>query len=194
MNWHYGFAAAGVGMVFGLIQFRLTRARLGNAGRAPATEPSQRLRRTAWSVVGAVLAIALLLLLATLGGWLVLDAPALARGTAVALVAAMIVYFAYVFLAGKLTPVERNRVIVIVVLVLACSMFWAGFEQAGSSLNLFARYTAARLRGLRDARELAAVVQSHVHHPARAGLCDVLGVARRAATSSPRHPRSSRSA
>jgi proton-dependent oligopeptide transporter, POT family len=104
-NWHYGFAAAGVGMLFGLVQFQLTRARLGNAGLAPATEPSQRLRRTAWSVVGAVLAIALLLLGAALSGWLVLDAPALARGTAVALVAAMIAYFAYVFLAGKLTPV-----------------------------------------------------------------------------------------
>jgi proton-dependent oligopeptide transporter, POT family len=147
-NWHYGFAAAGVGMLFGLVQFRLTRARLGNAGLAPATEPSQRLRRTAWSAVGAVLAIALLLLIAAVGGWLVLDAPALARGTAMALVAAMIVYFAYVFLAGKLTPVERNRVIVIVVLVLACSMFWAGFEQAGSSLNLFAeRYTLRDFAG-----------------------------------------------
>ena len=57
-------------------------------------------------------------------------------------------YFGYVFLAGKLTRVERNRVIVILVLVLACAMFWAGFEQAGSSLNLFAeRFTLRDLAG-----------------------------------------------
>ena len=34
-NWYYGFAAAGVGMFFGLIQFRLTRHYLAEVGRAP---------------------------------------------------------------------------------------------------------------------------------------------------------------
>jgi len=32
LNWHFGFAAAGVGMVFGLIQYRLTARHLGTAG------------------------------------------------------------------------------------------------------------------------------------------------------------------
>jgi POT family proton-dependent oligopeptide transporter len=46
------------------------------------------------------------------------------------------------FLFGGLTKVERGRVIVILALFLAAAMFWSGFEQAGSSLNLFAdRYT-----------------------------------------------------
>jgi POT family proton-dependent oligopeptide transporter len=147
-NWHYGFAAAGVGMLAGLIQFRRRRAWLGTAGLAPASQPSPRLRNTAWTVVGAVLALALLLLVAGVSGWIVFDAPSLARGTAIALIGAMILYFGYVFLAGKLTRVERNRVIVIVALVLACAMFWAGFEQAGSSLNLFAeRFTLRDLAG-----------------------------------------------
>ena len=46
------------------------------------------------------------------------------------------------FVTSGMTEEERNRVIVIVVLVVACALFWSGFEQAGSSLNLFAeRYT-----------------------------------------------------
>src|SRR5437899_8901885 len=35
INWHYGFGAAGVGMVLGLIQYRMLRANLGDAGLRP---------------------------------------------------------------------------------------------------------------------------------------------------------------
>jgi POT family proton-dependent oligopeptide transporter len=141
-DWHYGFAAAGFGMLAGLVQFRLTRSLLGGSGTAPATSASDRLRRNAWTVVGAALALLAFLLWAGLSGRIGFDAVALARGTTLAIVLATVAYFGYVFLAGRLTPEERNRMIVIVVLVAACAMFWAGFEQAGSSLNLFAeRYT-----------------------------------------------------
>ena len=46
-NWHYGFVAAGFGMLFGLVQFRLTRHHLGNAGREPDPSVNQtdRFRR-----------------------------------------------------------------------------------------------------------------------------------------------------
>ena len=50
-----------------------------------------------------MLALAVLLLAAGVNGWIVFDAPALARGTALALVAAAVLYFAYVFSLGKLT-------------------------------------------------------------------------------------------
>src|SRR5690606_35182794 len=86
---------------------------------------------------------------AGLTGRLVLDAVQLAGWTAVAIVLATLAYFAYVFTFGRLTPPERNRVILIMVLVLAGAMFWSGFEQAGSSLNLFAeRYTVRDFGGL----------------------------------------------
>ncbi len=148
MNWHYGFAAAGVGMVLGLVQFARTRTRLGEAGIAPDTEPSARFRRNAWTVVGAVVALLLVLLALGSGGLVAFDAPRLARQTAVAIVAATFIYFAYVFATGHLTREERNRVVVIAVLCLSVAMFWAGFEQAGSSLNLFAeRYTLREFGG-----------------------------------------------
>jgi POT family proton-dependent oligopeptide transporter len=48
----------------------------------------------------------------------------------------------YVYAFGHLDTVEKKRIAVIILLFLGISMFWSGFEQAGSSLNLFAdRYT-----------------------------------------------------
>jgi POT family proton-dependent oligopeptide transporter len=147
-DWHYGFAAAGVGMLAGLVQFKLTRSYLGENGTQPDYEASPALRRNAWRVITAALAVLALLWWSGVSGWLNFNAGRIASGGAVAIVGATIAYFAYVFLAGKLTPEERNRMIVIVVLVLACAVFWSGFEQAGSSLNLFAeRYTARDLGG-----------------------------------------------
>ena len=66
----------------------------------------------------------------------------LAQGTTAAILGMAVLYFAYLFLAAKLTAEERRRVLVIVVLFLGSALFWSGYEQAGSSLNLFAeRYT-----------------------------------------------------
>jgi POT family proton-dependent oligopeptide transporter len=141
-DWHYGFAAAGVGMLAGLVQFKLTRGELGTAGVGPGQEASARLRRNAWTVVWLAVAAIALLWWAGINGWLAFNATRIAAGGALAVVAATVLYFAYIFIAGRLTPDERKRVIVIVVLVAACAVFWSGFEQAGSSLNLFAeRYT-----------------------------------------------------
>jgi POT family proton-dependent oligopeptide transporter len=141
-NSHYGFAAAGVGMLAGLIQFRYTRSALGTAGVAPDRVASPALRRNAWSVIWAAVAVMVALWWAGVSGWLAFNATRIAAGGAFAIVCATVAYFAYIFVAGKLSREERNRMIVIVVLVAACAVFWAGFEQAGSSLNLFAeRYT-----------------------------------------------------
>jgi POT family proton-dependent oligopeptide transporter len=141
-NWHYGFAAAGVGMLIGLIQFRLTRGTLAGAGRAPASPPTAKLRTVAWSIAAAVIFVALALLVAAVAGNVRLDAVRLAQGSAWALFAAAILYFGIVFVTGRLSPTERKRVIVLLVLCLCSVLFWAGFEQAGSSFNLFAdRYT-----------------------------------------------------
>jgi POT family proton-dependent oligopeptide transporter len=85
-NWHFGFAAAGVGMVFGLIQYVAGRkyltpvtAAANAASTASAAPPRVPLTRTDWARIGAI---------------------------------------------GILT--------------LFALLFWAGFEQAGSSLTLFA--------------------------------------------------------
>ena len=55
--------------------------------------------------------------------------------------------FLYLFTLGGLTIDEKKRLVVIIILFLASAMFWAGFEQAGSSLNLFAERYTDRLIG-----------------------------------------------
>jgi POT family proton-dependent oligopeptide transporter len=49
-----------------------------------------------------------------------------------------VVFFAWLFLSGDWTPVERGRLWAIVALFIASAVFWGAYEQAGSSLNLFA--------------------------------------------------------
>jgi POT family proton-dependent oligopeptide transporter len=147
-DWRYGFAAAGVGMLLGLVQYRLMGRHLGTAGLAPATAPSSRLRVWSWSVIGAVVAAAFALLAAGVTGLVAFDAVLLARGTTAALAVGTLAYFGYLFVAGGLTAEERRRVVVILVLVLASAVFWSGYEQFGSSLNLFAeRFTIREFGG-----------------------------------------------
>jgi POT family proton-dependent oligopeptide transporter len=145
INWHYGFGAAGIGMVLGLIQFRLTARHLGEAGKHP--EPTGTLRRDMLLFVGGLMLIGLLTALG-LSGAISLDPVILARRSTSVILGLAAVYFAGLFLFGGLSVVERQRLVVIAVLFLASAMFWAGFEQAGSSLNLFAdRFTERMLGG-----------------------------------------------
>jgi len=58
-------------------------------------------------------------------------------------------FFAWLFAANNWTPEERRRLVVVVVLFLGATAFWAVFEQAGSTLNLFAdRSTSNSLFGI----------------------------------------------
>jgi POT family proton-dependent oligopeptide transporter len=143
-NWHYGFGAAGVGMLAGLIQFRASRGHLGTAGLVPENAEllSAGFRAKAYVAIAAFVVLVLGLLLAGLIGTLRFDAVRLAQGSTTIIAIVSLLYFVSLFFFGSLTKEERGRVVVILALFLAAAMFWAGFEQAGSSLNLFAdRYT-----------------------------------------------------
>jgi proton-dependent oligopeptide transporter, POT family len=139
VNWHYGFAAAGVGMVLGLIQFRVTGHHLGDAGKAAAMTGTRR--RDSLLFMGGLGVIGLITLLG-LGGVVRFNPITLARGATTVIVALAVVYFFCLFAFFGLTRVEKQRMVVIAILFVSAALFWAGFEQAGSSLNLFAdRYT-----------------------------------------------------
>jgi POT family proton-dependent oligopeptide transporter len=56
--------------------------------------------------------------------------------------AVSLAFFVYLMFGAGLSAEERRRALVIGVLFIGSVLFWAGYEQAGSSLNLFAeRYT-----------------------------------------------------
>jgi POT family proton-dependent oligopeptide transporter len=89
------------------------------------------------------------LLAAVSVGLLPLDAVRLARIITYVIVAMALLYFLYYFFFADLTPEERRRGVVLAVLFLGCALFFSGYEQAGSSLNLFAeRYTDRTLAAL----------------------------------------------
>ena len=131
IDYRYAFGLAGVFMVAGLIQFQITRKYLGNAGRLPAQSTPQD--RRVLGIGSGILAAALLALLVI--------RPAVERvadGFAGLLIVAVVVTFGALILSKDFTPVEKKRIYVILVLFIASAIFWSIFEQAGSTLNLFA--------------------------------------------------------
>ncbi len=145
-GWHYGFAAAGVGMLFGVIQFWMTRRYLGTAGLYPSSTGDAardaKSRRTGWIGVSIGLLAIVIVVALGFGGALTFNPVRIAQQTTALIVIMAIVYFAYVLLFGGLDTVEKKRIVVIIALFIGAAMFWSGFEQAGSSLNIFAdRYT-----------------------------------------------------
>jgi POT family proton-dependent oligopeptide transporter len=139
-NWHYGFGAAGVGMVLGLIQYRLLKKNLGEAGAHPGQ--SGGLSSSQKAALFSVLGIIGLIIALCLARIIRVDPVAVASVTTSVLVGIAVLFFGSIFVFGKLDRVEKSHVGVIVILCAAGALFWAGFEQAGSSFNLFAdRYT-----------------------------------------------------
>ena len=149
-GWHWSFAAAGVGMLFGVIQFWYTKHYLGDAGLYPASsdDPAKdaAARKRGWIIVAAAMVVVAGFAFAGLSGIAQYDPVEISRVTTYVILGVVAAYFAYVFTFGKLDTVEKKRVVVIIVLFLGISMFWSGFELAGSSMNLFAeRYTQLEL-------------------------------------------------
>jgi len=144
IGWHWGFGAAGVGMFVGVFVFA-TRAKtmLGDIGAHPSTDPNplvqrkQQMRAKAYIGVGLTL-IALVVILAGTGA-ITLDAQVMGHYLTYVLVSLAIVYFTYLFVAGGLNSNEKKRLIVIGVLFVFAAVFWSAFEQAPTSLNLFAK-------------------------------------------------------
>ncbi|HIG27819.1 MAG TPA: MFS transporter [Verrucomicrobiales bacterium] len=140
INWHLGFSAAGIGMVFGLIQYRLGAANLGDAGSPPDIsneERSELMKRLCYGVLTLGIILVGGFTMHRLG-WVNLTLERLAGGTGFFIVALAFLYFSYVLTFGKLNSEEKKKIGVIIILFFSSAIFWAGFEQAGSSMNLFA--------------------------------------------------------
>lgn len=146
VDWHYGFAAAGIGMIAGVIQYKLTEKNLGSAGLEPnplpdpsAEEKRQRAIRTGlWLVVILIAACVTLLLFKVI----TVNPTVFAGVSGIVILTCAFLYFIYVFLVEKLEASEKRKVMAILLIFLTVMMFYAGYEGQGSSLNLFAdRYT-----------------------------------------------------
>ena len=133
VGWNWGFGAAGVGMLLGLVVFVVFRKELHGAGEPPA--PQRLTERTSvglsqeWLIyLGALITVGLC-------WWLVQD-----EGTVGTLLLATFgITFLYIFYRAlsDLPRVEKHRLFAALYLIALCPLFWALFEQAGSSLNIF---------------------------------------------------------
>lgn len=143
IGWHYGFGAAGIFMVLGLIQYKLFGHYLGEVGLHPARSgdalKDARVRRYGWLFVAVLVAAIFGVTLAVIVGALRIQPVGLAAGTGAVIVTISVAYFVYVAFFGGLTHIERQKVGVIAIFFVAAAIFFAGFEQAGSSFNLFAK-------------------------------------------------------
>jgi proton-dependent oligopeptide transporter, POT family len=136
IDWHYGFGAAGVGMTLGIIQYVLGGKYLGNAGLdRTGTAADFRLMRNVLigSLIVAAVAAALIFT-----GILSFSAEALSDAFGLILAGIVVIIFVWLLTAKGFTPTERRHFWAILVLFLASALFWSAFEQAGSTLNLFA--------------------------------------------------------
>jgi proton-dependent oligopeptide transporter, POT family len=144
-SWHWGFGAAAVGMTLGLIQYVLGGRRLGRAGLAPATAGDPAARSLDWRnfLIGIGIFAALIVVAVVVR----LSVGEVAKYMGYALILIPVVYFAYLF-SRHWTPEEKKHLFAIVLFFLFAALFWSAFEQAGSTLNLFAeRFTLNRVFG-----------------------------------------------
>lgn len=142
INWHLGFALAGIGMTFGTVQYVLGGKRLGEAGLHPAPpdtpEQQKRLAKRLWS--GVTLAVILVAVFVLLGltRSLQVSPEEVSNVFGAGLLLAVLGIFAWLLFGRGWTTEERKRLVVVVGLFAAATVFWSVFEQAGSTLNLFA--------------------------------------------------------
>ena len=125
-------------MVLGLIQYKLGEKYLGEAGLLNTGEEdavvAARARKFYYIAGGAFVVM-------VVGGYALLQVISLTTLATIlgyAVVVLAVLYFAYLLILGGHTSIEKRRLIVIFWLFILAAVFWSGFEQAGSSLNLFA--------------------------------------------------------
>ena len=131
-GWKYGFGAAGVGMLLGLIVFVIFRPLLQGRGESP--DPA----RLARAVLGGLRLEWLLYLLgvAAVGGvWLLIQYQGF-YGWVLLIMGALLLLYVLIE-AFRLEPHARDRIFAILFLIALQPLFWGLFEQAGGSLNLF---------------------------------------------------------
>jgi proton-dependent oligopeptide transporter, POT family len=131
-GWSYGFGAAGFGMLAGLIVFVVFKPLL--LGRGEPSDPA----KLASSVGGIKLEwlIYLVGLVAVVVCWWLVQNQAIV-GTLLGVAGAALVLYVMFTAVVKLPPQDRDRIFAAMTLIFGSILFWALFEQAGSSLNLF---------------------------------------------------------
>lgn len=132
-GWKYGFGLAGIGMALGLVTFLAGQKWLGNRADPPA---SANLGKKTFGISREAL-IYIAGILAVIPTWLIIQQHDAVEASLLYLVPAVFVgllLYSTLFLKGD----DRWKMLVALILTMFSVVFWTLFEQAGSSLTLFA--------------------------------------------------------
>lgn len=149
-NWHYGFTLAGFGMVLGLISYQIGGKYIGTAGDLKVdVDPETLAKRSKifYTVVSIIGALIVLLGFLVSSGAIELALESLAGNLGLVAVVITVAFFGYIIFFGGHTGEEKKRLGVIFWLFILAAIFWSGFEQAGSSLNIFTSELVNRSAG-----------------------------------------------
>jgi POT family proton-dependent oligopeptide transporter len=126
-DYRYGFLLAGLGMLLGIATFGMGAKLLKGKGEAP---PERRgVATLGQTILGCLFVIPLIYFLLGKNEW--------TEGILLGLGSLILAYLLYI--AFQSIKVVREQMMVLVLLLLCNVVFWMCFEQAGNSLNFFAR-------------------------------------------------------
>jgi len=130
VGWAYGFGAAGIGMLLGLIIFLWGQKYLEGLAEPPSEKYMTKVSGISyenWAYISGVIMVLIT--------WFLVQNSQLVGqllgGFGAIFIGAWLLYALF-----KCAPEERDRLIVVGILILFSLIFWALFEQAGSSLNI----------------------------------------------------------
>ena len=139
INWHYGFAIAGFGMLAGLIQFYYGQNKII---KEDTTQQSRKLKSADWGLITIISLINIPLIL------LILEVNEVINNYFFEIFLALVTFISFYLLTRKkqLLPAKEDlkKIVYIGVLSIFVIFFWVGFEQAGGSLTLFANNSVDR--------------------------------------------------
>jgi POT family proton-dependent oligopeptide transporter len=157
IGWHWGFGSAAVGMVFGLLFYGMARGRylgsIGDPPSGPITGHDKKLVVAAAVILIGIPVLPLLILAAGGLPWVTAQwsgfTEFLGLWGMTALIVGVVLFSAIAFLFAQ-PSVDRGPLAVILILAFIGNIFfWTAFEQAGSSMNVFAKeHTDLTLWGL----------------------------------------------
>jgi proton-dependent oligopeptide transporter, POT family len=141
VGWHVGFGAAAVAMFLGLVIYRLFAQKyLQDKGIKPkvsaAAKSNEKTNPLSYILLAVLVAFLLVLQFNGTFNWSNKQGTATSMG--IIAISVVITYFANLLFACNLTLIEKKRVGILFILFWGAILFWAGFEQQGSSLQIFA--------------------------------------------------------
>ena len=145
IGWHYGFGAAGIGMAFGLLQYIYNVKLLEGIGAQPFNKINFEKKNKYKKIIFGILIIMSVITISGLLGLWSIDPIPLANILTIIITFISLFYFFYIFVFGGLNKNEKKRVVMIFVLFIGAALFWSGFDQGGSSFNIFAKEYTDRI-------------------------------------------------